>query len=134
MLYMLDTDTASYVIKSRPPQIQAKLASIPQSDVCISVMTRAELMFGLKRLPANHPVRFGVRQFLKIVKCVPWDDEAADQYADIRHQLSAAGQLIGEIDMMIAAHSLAAGAILVSNNVKHYERIGAPLILVNWAN
>ncbi len=133
MLYMLDTDMASYAIKVRPQQVQAKLAAIPQSDVCISVMTRAELMFGLKRLPLNHPIRFGVRQFLKIVRCVPWDDEAADQYADIRHQLSVSGQLIGETDMMIAAHSLAAGAVLVSNNIRYYERIGAPLILVNWA-
>ena len=133
MLYMLDTDTASFAIKVRPPGIQETLAAIPPSDVCISVMTRAELMFGLKALAANHPLRFAVRQFLKIVKCLPWNDEAADQYAEIRHQLSVSGQLIGEVDMMIAAHAVTAGAVLVSNNIRHYERV-APLVLVNWVD
>ena len=53
--------------------------------------------------------------------------------ADIRDQLLRTGQPIGELDMMIAAHSLSAGAVLVTNNVRHYERIDAPLILENWA-
>lgn len=134
MLYMLDTDTASYVIRGRAPQVEAKLSAIEPSMVCISVMTRAELLYGLKRLPPGHRLHAGVRQFLKIVRALPWDAEAADFYAEIRHQLAAAGQLIGEIDMMIAAHSLAAGAVLVTNNTRHYQRIPAPLLLENWWN
>ena len=133
MLHMLDTDAASYVIKGRSPAIEAKLALILPSMVCISVMTRAELLYGLKRLPADHRLHLAVRQFLKIVRMLPWDIEAADWYADIRHQLVSSGQSIGELDMMIAAHSLSAGAVLVTNNVRHYERIEAPLILENWA-
>ena len=133
MLHMLDTDTASYVIKGRSPAIEAKLALILPSMVCISVMTRAELLYGLKRLPADHRLHLAVRQFLKIVRTLPWDSEAADWYADIRHQLVTSGQPIGELDMMIAAHSLSAGAVLVTNNIRHYERIEAPLILENWA-
>lgn len=133
MLHMLDTDIASYIIKKRSDAIEAKLAALAPSMVCISAMTRAELMYGLKRLPVNHRLHLPVRQFLKLVKVLPWDGEAADWYADIRHQLVSAGQPIGEIDMMIAAHSLSAGAALVTNNVRHYERIAAPLVLVNWA-
>ena len=133
MLHMLDTDTASYVIKGRSPAIEAKLALILPSMVAISVMTRAELLYGLKRLPADHRLHLAVRQFLKIVRTLPWDIEAADWCADIRHQLVTSGQPIGELDMMIAAHSLSAGAVLVTNNVRHYERIEAPLILENWA-
>jgi len=132
MLYMLDTDTASYIIKGRSPGIEAKLADIPPAMVCISVMTRAELLYGLKRLPADHRLHLVVRQFLKIVRVPSWDAEAADWYASIRHQLVTVGQPIGEMDMMIAAHSLSAGAVLVTNNVRHYERIEAPLILENW--
>ena len=134
MLYMIDTDTASYVIRGRAPQVEAKLSAIEPSMVCISVMTRAELLYGLKRLPPGHRLHAGVRQFLKIVRALPWDAEAADFYAEIRYQLAAAGQLIGEIDMMIAAHSLAAGAVLVTNNTRHYQRIPAPLLLENWWN
>lgn len=133
MLHMLDTDTASYIIKGRSPGIEAKLSNILPAMVCISVMTRAELLYGLKRLPADHRLHLAVRQFLKIVRVPSWDAEAADWYASIRHQLITTGQPIGELDMMIAAHSLSAGAVLVTNNVRHYERIEAPLILENWA-
>ena len=57
---------------------------------------------------------------------LPWDSEAAGCYADIRHQLATTGQPIGELDMMIAAHSLSAGAVPVTNNARHYQRIPAP--------
>ena len=132
MLHMLDTDTASYLIKGKSPAIESRLAAIVPSMVCISVMTRAELLYGLKRLPADHRLHLAVRQFLKIVRVLPWEAEAADWYADIRHQLVSSGQPIGELDMMIAAHSLSAGAVLVTNNSRHYERIAAPIMLENW--
>lgn len=133
VLHMLDTDIASYVIKGRSPAVEAKLMAIVPSMVCISAVTRAELMDGLKRLPVGHRLRLAVRQFLKTVRVLSWDAEAADYYADIRRQLVSTGQPIGEMDMMIAAHSLSAGAMLVTNNVRHYSRIEAPLSLVNWA-
>ncbi len=132
MLRMLDTDIASYIIKKRSAAIETKLAAILPSMVCVSVMTRAELLYGLKRLPPNHRLHLAVRQFLKIVRVLPWDIEASDWYADIRYQLVSTGQTIGEMDMMIAAHSLSVGAVLVTNNTRHYERIAAPLILENW--
>lgn len=97
-------------------------------------MTRAELQYSLKRLPADHRLHVVVRKFLKIVRVLPWDHEAADWYAEIRHQLIGRGQPIGEFDMMIAAHSLSASAILVTNNTRHFERIQAPIMLTNWIN
>jgi len=133
MLHMLDTDTASYLIKGKSPAIEARLAALVPSTICVSVMTRAELQYGLKRLPADHRLHLAVRQFLKIVRILPWDTDAADWYAEIRHQLVSTGQPIGEMDMMIAAHTLSAGAVLVTNNSRHYARIEAPLILENWA-
>jgi len=132
MLHMLDTDTASYLIKGKSPVIEAKLAKLVPSMVCVSVMTRAELLYGLKRLPPEHRLHLAVRHFLKIVRVLSWDAEAADWYAEICHQLVSTGRPIGEMDMMIAAHSLSAGAVLVTNNSRHYERISAPLVLENW--
>ena len=134
MLNMLDTDICSYIIRQRSPAIQARLSDILPDDICISVITRAELLYGLKRLPAAHRLHIEVRRFLRMVRALPWEEEAADFYADIRHQLVTAGQPIGELDMMIAAHSLSAGAILVTNNTRHYERIAQPLILENWSD
>ncbi len=131
-LHLLDTDTASFVIKGRPPVIAEKLAAIPPDRVCVSVVTRAELMYGLKRLPPTHRLHVGVRQFFKIIRVLAWDTDAADWYADIRHQLTSSGQPIGEMDMMIAAHALSIGAVLVTNNMRHFARITAPLALANW--
>ena len=132
MLHMLDADTASYLIKGKSPTIEAKLAAIISSMVCISVMTWAELQYGLQRLPADHRLRLVARQFLKIIRVLPWDAEAADWYAEIRHQRVSTGQPIGELDMMIAAHLLSAGAVLVTNNSRYYERIAVPLLMANW--
>ena len=131
-LHLLDTDTASYVIKARSPGVEARLAAIPPDRVCVSAITRAELMYGLKRLPPQHRLHVGVRQFLKIVRVLAWDGDAADYYADIRHQLTSSGRPIGELDMMIAAHALALGAVLVTNNTRHFKQIAAPLALANW--
>jgi len=132
MLHMLDTDTASYLIKGKSAQIEARLAELVPTMVCVSVMTQAELQYGLKRLPADHRLQLAVRQFFKIVRILPWDSDAAVWYAEIRHQLLSTGQPIGEMDMMIAAHALSAGAVLVTHNGRHFQRIKAPLILENW--
>lgn len=133
MLYMLDTDISSYIIKGRSPAVEAKLSSIEPFKLCVSAITRAELLYGLKRLSPDHRLHMGVRQFLRIIRVLSWDTEAADFYAEIRRQLVTAGQPIGELDMMIAAHSLAAMAVLVTNNTRHYRRIAAPLMLENWS-
>lgn len=131
-LYMLDTDTCSFIIRRRPPSLRRRLSEIPPEEVCVSVVTRAELLYGLKRLPPAHPLHAEVRMILRSVRTVPWDSDAAEVYAEIRHQLVGTGQPIGELDMMIAAHAVAAGAVLVTNNTRHYERIAQPLTLENW--
>jgi tRNA(fMet)-specific endonuclease VapC len=131
-LYLLDTDTASVIIKGRSPEIEARLAEIPPDRVCVSAVTRAELMYGLKRISPSHRLQIGVRAFLRIVQVLAWDAAAADVYADIRHQLTSTGQPIGDMDLMIAAQAVAIGAVLVTNNTKHFGRISAPLVLVNW--
>ncbi len=129
---MLDTDMASSVIRRHSPSILARLADLPLPLVCVSAITRAELLYGLKRLPPTHRLHLGVRAFLRIVRVLSWDADAADHYADIRHQLLSSGQPIGELDMMIAAHALATAAVLVTDNTRHFARIAAPLVMVNW--
>jgi tRNA(fMet)-specific endonuclease VapC len=129
--YMLGTDTASYVLKERRPKAEARMQALLPSALCVSVVTRAELIYGLKQLPPNHRLQYAVREFLKLVRVLPWDVEASNWYADIRHQLTT-GKPIGELDMMIAAHAISQDAVLVTNNLRHYQRIKAPLMLENW--
>ncbi len=112
--------------------VEVRPAAVPPDQVCISAVTPTELMCGLKQLDALHRLQVGVRQFLKIVRMLTWDAEAADFYAEIRHRLTSTGQLIGELDMMIAAHALAAGAVLVPNNVRHFGRVAGALAVVKW--
>ncbi len=132
--YMLDTVTASFIIKTRSAALEVKLGQIPPDQLCISAITRAELVYGLRRLPPGHRLHAGVRQFFNIVPILAWGSAAADHYAAIRHHLPITGAPIGNPDMMIAAHALATGAVLVTNNTKHFERISAhaPLVLENW--
>jgi tRNA(fMet)-specific endonuclease VapC len=132
MLHLLDTDIASYLIKGHQPALRVKLLALDPNAVAISAITRAELLYGLKRLPPAHRLQLAVRQFLHLVRTLAWDGEAADYYAEIRHQLTSSGQPIGDPDMMIAAQALAAGAVLVTNNSRHFGRIAAPLILADW--
>lgn len=133
MVHMLDTDICSYLIRRHSRRIEERFADLQPEEICISAIVRAELLFGLKRLPETHRLQLSVRRFLRLTRVLPWGEEAADYYADIRHQLVTSGKPIGELDMMIAAHALAAGAVLVTNNVRHYQRIAQPLTLENWA-
>ncbi|MCU1329195.1 MAG: PilT protein domain protein [Bryobacterales bacterium] len=131
---MLDTNIATDVIKGRSPEVADRLSSLDPGGVCVSAITRAELMYGLIRLPRGHKLHLGVRQFLKTLNVVPWDADASDFYAEIRHQATTDKQPVGEMDMMIAAHSLSLAAILVTNNSRHYSGIVAPLILETWVS
>ncbi len=133
MLHMLDTDIASYIIKDDGGNLfRDKLAVIDPRDICISALTRAELLFGLKSLPPRHRLHLGVRRFLHSVQVLSWAPDGAEFYAEIRHELKRTGNLIGEMDMLIAAHALSADAALVTNNTRHFKRIKQPLMLINW--
>lgn len=133
-LHMLDTDTASYVINGRNPAVDAQLRALNPANVCISAVTRAELLYGLARIPASHRLHLVVKDFLRNVSVLSWDAEAADWYAIIRAQLERDGHPIGERDVMIAAHAISARALLVTNDTRHFNRIkDVPISLVNWA-
>jgi len=132
MYYMLDTDISSYIIKGGYGAVEQHLMDKPPSNICISAVTRAELMYGLKALSPTHRLHAAVHRFLKVATALAWDAEAADLFAEIKFQLRSAGTPIGEMDMLIAAHALATDAVLVTNNMRHYEQIKMPLILENW--
>lgn len=132
MRYMLDTDISSYIVKGGYGAVEQHLMRTPPSDICISVVTRAEMVYGLKTLPSQHRLHAAVHRFLKVTTALAWDAEAADLFAEIKFQLRSAGTPIGEMDMLIAAHAMASDAVLVTNNTRHYEQIKMPLLLANW--
>ncbi len=131
--YILDTDIASYAIKGRTSTVDAMLTVVGITQVCISAVTRAELVYGIQVLPALHKIHRSTRRFLTEVTVIPWGADAADAYAEIRHRLKSSGRPIGDRDTMIAAHAISLGAVLVSNNMRHHARLSPPLDLENWA-
>jgi tRNA(fMet)-specific endonuclease VapC len=132
MLHMLDTDISSYIIKGGYGEVERRLRATLPSDICISAMTRAELLYGLKQLPQQHHLRQAVHRFLRATKMLPWGAEAADFHAEIKYQLKRSGTPIGDMDMLIAAHAIAADAVLVTNNARHFKGIKLPLMMANW--
>jgi tRNA(fMet)-specific endonuclease VapC len=132
MKYMLDTDISSYIIKGGYGAVEQHLSRTSPTDICISAMTRAELLYGLKALPSRHHLHQAVNRFLKVTTMLAWDGEAANFHAEIKYQLRSDGTPIGDMDMLIAAHAIAADATLVTNNTRHFKRIKLPLMMTNW--
>jgi len=114
--YLLDTNTASYVIKGNFPRVRERLLKVPMAEVGISVVTEAELRFGMARLPEATRLKTVVEEFLLRVEVLPWNSEAARHYARIRATLEKEGEPMGNLDMMIAAQALAADAVLVTHD------------------
>jgi len=90
------------------------------------------LLFGLKKLPPKHRLHIGVKKFLNSVEVLAWPPEAAEFYADIRYELTRTGNPIGEMDMLIAAHAIAIGAVLVTND-KAFAQVEDLHATENWA-
>lgn len=116
MLYLLDTNMASFVIKGSVPRVRQRLIRLPMRDVAISAVTEAELLFGVARRPEATRLKSIVEEFLRRVDVLAWDSPAARAYADLRAVLERTGTPMGNLDLMIAAHALAADAVLVSND------------------
>jgi tRNA(fMet)-specific endonuclease VapC len=113
--YLLDTNTASYVIKGLR-RIHERLLEIPMAEVGISVITEAELRFGVARRPEVPRLRLAVDEFLLRLEILPWDSRCAEHYAEIRADLEKQGKPMGNLDMMIAAQALAAEAVLITHD------------------
>ncbi len=115
-LYLLDTNTVSYIIKGNIPRVRERLVKTPMAQVAISVITEAELRFGVVRRPEATRLKVVVDEFLLRVAVLPWDSAAALHYANLRAALERTGTGMGNLDLMIAAHALAADAVLVTND------------------
>lgn len=114
--YLLDTNTASYVIKGNFPRVRQRLSRLSLDEVAVSAVTEAELRFGAERLPEAVRLRAAVAEFLERIQVLAWDSPAAERYAQARAMLERSGTPMGNLDMMIAAHALAIGAVLVTHD------------------
>ena len=128
---MLDTNTASYIIKGRPVKVRENLRHFAMSDICISVITEAELLRGVAKKPEAKHLPVAINEFLLRVTILPWDSNAARTYAELRTVCENEGKNLGTMDMLIAAHSVAVGAILVTHD-KAFLQLKRHLVIEDW--
>ncbi|MFN0314988.1 MAG: type II toxin-antitoxin system VapC family toxin [Burkholderiales bacterium] len=129
---MLDTDTCSYVIRGVSEKLDKKISVVRPHNLCISVITQAELLFGVERKGGPPKLAGLVSKFLQKIPSLPWDDEAARWYARIRAGLEAQGKPIGNLDLLIASHALAMDCVLITNNERHFGKVPG-LTVENWS-
>lgn len=130
--YMLDTNTASYIIKGEPAVIRERLRNIPMANVCVSAITEAELLRGVDKKPEAKRLAVAVKEFLLRVEILPWDSDVAEAYAQLRTVCENEGKPLGNMDMLIAAHSIAVGAVLITND-KAFYNVAHHLMLEDWS-
>lgn len=129
-MYLLDTNICIYVINHKPEQVFERFRQFQLGELAISSITASELAFGVEKSGSMRNKQ-ALNKFLAPLEILPYDEQAIWHYAQLRHQLQSSGQLIGSLDMLIAAHALSLGCALVTNNTKEFERIDG-LKLENW--
>jgi tRNA(fMet)-specific endonuclease VapC len=129
--FMLDTDTCSYIMKRSHPVVLERLQAVSVGDVCMSVITKAELLYGVEVSPRRAQDAAALAAFLPYVEALEFGEDAALHYAEIRADLKQRGAQIGANDLFIAAHARALGLTLVTNNTAEFARVKG-LTLENW--
>jgi tRNA(fMet)-specific endonuclease VapC len=128
--YLLDTDICIYVMKSRPPPLRARFNSV-EGQLAISSITLAELNYGAENSARPTDNLSVIAQFAARLAVLPFAEKAAAHYGQIRAELRRAGQPVGPFDMLIAAHARGEGLVLVTNNLREFQKISG-LRVENW--
>jgi len=133
MIYLLDTNMATYIVNGRSKAARQTLKStMEHSTVAVSAITQAEILFGIEHKPQVMLLRDAIEDFFQAVPVFPWDSDAAHAYAKLRARISAAGKTLSAMDLLIAAHAVAAGAILVTKDGA-FVHAGPFLEVADWA-
>lgn len=123
MKYMLDTNICIFLIKHKPESVIRKFLEYEPADICLSSITYAELCHGVENSQAKEKNHMALMMFLSGISILPFDAKAAQAYGVIRAELQKQGNLIGPMDMLIAAHAKSLDLTLVTNNTKEFLRV-----------
>jgi tRNA(fMet)-specific endonuclease VapC len=123
MKFMLDTNTCIYIIKRKPSNVIKRFKRTKISQIGISSITLSELLYGVSKSSKPEQNQVALAQFIAPLEILPYGDEAAQYYGDLRAHLEKYGTPIGSLDMLIAAHALSIACTLVTNNEKEFIRV-----------
>jgi len=132
MKLMLDTNVCIYLIKEHPPSVLERFASHAVGDIGISVMTLAELEYGVSKSSRPARNREALDQFIAPLELASFDRRATAAYGKLRSTLEKKGQSIGSMDLLIAAHALSLDVRLITRNVREFGRVPG-LSVEDWA-
>ncbi|MER2497083.1 type II toxin-antitoxin system VapC family toxin [Vibrio neptunius] len=132
--YMLDTCICSFIMREQPIAVLKKLQTVvgEQHRIVISAITYQEMQYGLlgRKDSPKHAVL--VEEFLKRVdEILPWDKAAVDATTEVKRDLMSKGTPIGNNDTAIAGHAMSTGCVLVTNNIREFQRVEG-LELEDW--
>lgn len=128
--YMLDTDITIYTLNNKPDKVRAEFKK-HYGQICISSITLMELIYGAEKSSNPEKNLSVVEGFAARLDVLPYNSEAAAHSGQLRAELAKTGKPIGPYDQMIAGHARSHGLILVTNNVKEFERVPG-LRVENW--
>jgi tRNA(fMet)-specific endonuclease VapC len=131
--FLLDTNICIYISNHNPPEVRARFQQHPASDLAMSVVTLGELHFGAEKSRSRLRAMTIIEQLQSQMAVLPLSAESARIYGELRARLQREGRTIGNNDLWIAAHALAEGCVLVTNNTREFERVEG-LMLENWVS
>jgi len=131
--YLLDTNTVSYIAKGKSPAARARLMALENRHAaCISAITEAELRYGSARRPEATALHAAIQSVLAKLRILPWASKEAAAYGSLRAKLELAGIVLSALDLQIAAHAVATGAVLVTSD-KAFSQVADLHGIENWA-
>lgn len=131
MKVMWDTNTCIALIKRRPVHVLQKFDEYVVGDIGISVITLAELRYGVSKSQHQSKNQIALDEFILPLEIAAWDESATQRYGELRSTLEKLGTPIGALDTLIAAHALSLGVTLVTNNTREFKRV-LGLNVVDW--
>ena len=131
--FLLDTNICIYIRRKRPEQVLKRFSKLRHGEAVISVITYGELIYGVEKSQYREKALADLRELVRLLPAVALPEHAADFYGTLRANLSSRGEIIGNNDLWIAAHAIASGLILVTNNEKEFRRLPG-LKTQNWAD
>ena len=131
IMRLLDTDTCIYFLNRTSENLIAQFKKFSPSDIKLSAITVAELLYGAEKSQAKNKNLESVQHFVSTFDIIPFDGTCCKTYARIRTGLEKSGTPIGPMDFLIASICIANNYILVTNNTKEFSRL-KKLKLENW--
>ena len=132
-LTMLDTNMVSYMVSGRSPAARRMcLETERHGAIGLSVISEAEIRFGLEKKPEAARLRDTFEEFFASIQILPWTSECAKAYGRLRAVLNATGKSLSLMDLLIGSHAMAAGAVLVSHD-QALHQLAPYLTVVDWA-